>query len=83
MADNNVKVSPTPIQRNKLDAAIDLLNIHRDSYGFKNQEEIETLFAKYYAVAEVCERKSAKDLQELVSEEILAKIERFSKSNSW
>ncbi|CRK80317.1 hypothetical protein [Neobacillus massiliamazoniensis] len=83
MADNNIKVSPTPIQRNKFDAAIDLLNIHRNTYGFDSQEEIESLFAKYYAIAEVCERKSAKDLQELVSEDILNKLGRFSNSNSW
>jgi Fic family protein len=78
----NVKVKPTPIQRNANDVAVELLTLRARIFGIDSPDDIETLFAKYYAIADVCERKGVKDLQKLVSEDILAKIGKFE-SSSW
>jgi hypothetical protein len=68
-----VKVEPTPIQRNKHDVAIELLKIHI-SRKATSAEELEGIYAKYYALALYCESMTPDKLQKLLSKELLEKV---------
>ena len=75
-----VSVQPTPIQRNKFDVAIELIQLHKECATIDQPvqaEELEGLFTKYYALATYLERNSVRELQNLVSEELLAKVGKF------
>ncbi|MGC4376199.1 hypothetical protein WD019_04560 [Fictibacillus sp. Mic-4] len=75
MSDINVQTTPTPIQRNAFDVAIELTELHRSKKGMNfKAEDIEETFAKYYALVRVLESSSYDRLQELVSEDILSKL---------
>jgi hypothetical protein len=78
----NIKVSPTPIQRNKLDVAMELINYHTSRKNVA-AEELEVLFAKYYALVTLCEHKSIEELQNLLGEELLGKVGRYSYNGSY
>lgn len=69
----NIKVSPTPIQRNSADVAMELLKIHLNNAVF-NVDDIGELYAKYFAIAKTLEYKSYDLLEEFIPEEIKAKI---------
>ncbi|MGC8229007.1 hypothetical protein ACP2W0_08390 [Pseudobacillus badius] len=70
---DKVKVSPTPIQRNSADVAIELLEMHLRKEAV-DANEIEVLYAKYYALARALEATKAYDLKVLVTNEIRAKL---------
>ncbi|MGW6666611.1 hypothetical protein [Peribacillus sp. NPDC055009] len=73
----DVKVSPTPIQRNSLDVAMELTQMHKQlvGMGFESTDIAQT-YAGYYALAQTLQRKSVDSLSGLVSDEILAVIRR-------
>jgi hypothetical protein len=73
----NITVKPTPIQRNAFDVAIELLKMHEQRAAIE-VDDLEKTFARYYAIANVCERTSAKELLSLIDEELKNKI--FKKS---
>lgn len=50
MADD-VKVKPTPIQRNEFDVAIELTKLYYDSFSVDNKDEVAETFLKFYSVA--------------------------------
>lgn len=52
----DVRVRPTPIQRNVLDAATDLALLYCGTYGAESVEELQTIFLKFYAAAITAER---------------------------
>lgn len=69
----NVSVSPTPIQRNAKDVAIELLNLHLEREAV-SAEELSGLYAKYYTLAYTLDRKSPSDLRVFLPEEITSKF---------
>jgi hypothetical protein len=71
----NLKVSPTPIQRNSADVAMELLKIHLNNAVF-NINDIGELYAKYYSIARTLEIKPYSDLEEFIPAEIAAKIKK-------
>lgn len=71
MADE-IKVKPTPIQRNKHDVAIELLQIYIERTAV-NADDLESLYARFYALAQYVESKNIRSLQKLIPEEILKK----------
>ncbi|QQE75707.1 hypothetical protein KDJ56_07150 [Brevibacillus composti] len=73
---DDVKVKPSPIQRNKLDVATELTTLYYSAYSMGDAEEIQETFAKFYAIAQYLETKRGNDLQSLVPEEIIKKIGR-------
>jgi len=73
-----IKVKPTPIQRNSFDVAMELLQHHAKVEGL-NADEIEMTFAKYYALAKYCDHARPGNLQSLLSEELLEKVVKFSR----
>lgn len=48
-----IEVNPTPIQRNKFDVAMELLELHERNFGIKSEDEISNLFAKYYSAVQI------------------------------
>jgi hypothetical protein len=76
----NIKVDPTPIQRNKFDVTLELLDLHLRRSSV-NADQLQELFAKYYALATYCENMSPENLQALLSEELLEKVGRFEAYN--
>jgi hypothetical protein len=76
MADVNVKTSPTPIQRNKLDVAMELTELHSRLGGFRQSghQALQQTFAEYYALVSLCEGASYEELEGLVSDEIRSKF---------
>ncbi|MFF2449354.1 hypothetical protein ACFVSW_20130 [Neobacillus sp. NPDC058068] len=69
----NIKVSPTPIQRNSADVAMELLKIHLDNARFEIKD-IGELYSQYYSLAKTLEYKSYSDLEEFIPKEIVSKI---------
>lgn len=72
-----ISVSPTPIQRNKFDVAMELTKIHVGSFGFGDGKELETIFATYFALARYCERTEPELLRNLLSEELVSNLKEF------
>ncbi|WP_134705107.1 hypothetical protein [Ammoniphilus sp. YIM 78166] len=70
-----IQVNPTPIQRNAFDVAIELTQLYTQRYSF-DQNELEQMFTKYYAIARVLERTHPNDLQNLVPKDIITQIKR-------
>ncbi|MFD2681199.1 hypothetical protein [Bacillus seohaeanensis] len=80
MADT-VKVDPNPIQRNKFDVAIELVNLHKRNFGLSSGKEIEELFAKYYALAKYLEDNSVDELESLIDQSIVEKAGSFKSAS--
>lgn len=79
MADK-LNVSPTPIQRNRLDVATELTHLYFGDRTSQSINEISEVFAKFYAIVQITDSKSNSELQSLVDPELLAK---FSKSRDY
>ncbi|ELK47193.1 hypothetical protein [Halobacillus sp. BAB-2008] len=72
---DKINVKPTPIQRNKLDTALELTKLQIETFGIEaNENEIENQFAKFYSLAATLEGTRHQRLGDLVPEEILKKI---------
>lgn len=69
----DVNVSPTPIQRNANDVAVDLINIHASRFVL-NEEDIPALYVKYVALARYMNSKNYNDLKQFLPEEIKNKL---------
>ncbi|WP_392454821.1 hypothetical protein ACF3OH_11975 [Chryseomicrobium aureum] len=68
---NDVSVSPTPIQRNKFDVAVELTALEGTVFGFENHVDIEKAFAKYYSLATKLEAHRRSDnLVNFLSEDL-------------
>ncbi|MFK9120711.1 hypothetical protein ACJEBK_28260 [Peribacillus frigoritolerans] len=80
----DVKVSPTPIQRNSLDVAMELTQMHKQLMELMGMDfestDIAQTYAGYYALAQTLQRQSVDSLSGLVSDEILAVIRRSESS---
>jgi hypothetical protein len=74
---DTVRVSPTPIQRNKFDVAVELTQLHFEQNINTTSNDIEGLFAKYYALAEYCEKVHLSKLQKLVPADIVSKVGEY------
>lgn len=69
---NDVNVKPTPIQRNRLDVAIELTQLHMQSFGATNEDYIKKAFAEYYSLVYHLERtaiNSSDKLKEFLPED--------------
>lgn len=60
MADITTK--PTPIQRNPMDVATELTQLHIKKFGADYEDDIADLYAKYYSLAIVLKAKYPSDL---------------------
>ncbi|WP_369546141.1 hypothetical protein [Bacillus velezensis] len=74
MADITTK--PTPIQRNSLDVATELTQLHIKKFGADYEEDIANTFAKYFALAAKLNRTHPDSLVNLLPEEIKSKLKK-------
>jgi hypothetical protein len=70
---SDVKISPTPIQRNANDVAIELVNLHASRFSIQ-ESDIPELFTKYVALARYLNSKNYNDLKQFLPEEIRNKF---------
>jgi hypothetical protein len=70
MADN-IKVSPTPIQRNSADVAMELIHLHVRLKA-TDVNDFGELYSKYFAMAETLKRKSPNELAKLLPDDFYA-----------
>jgi hypothetical protein len=69
-----VYVDPTPIQRNTIDAAIELTQLYL-RYGFNEPDEkLEDIYSRFFSLVHTLHRKPYDNLRDLVPDEILSKI---------
>ena len=58
---DNVNVSPTPIQRNRRDVAIELLKIYLERGDYTaneiTEDKLSQLYEKYFDIALKCDKK--------------------------
>lgn len=57
---DEVKVNPTPIQRNYNDVATELTQLYFSRFGFDNIEEIQEVYTKFYATALLCSNSGSR-----------------------
>jgi hypothetical protein len=69
MADD-INVKPTPIQRNKFDVAVELVEFSKPYISYDNIEDIQNAFAKFYAIAAACERTSHSKLKDSLPQDL-------------
>jgi len=69
MADE-VRVSPTPIQRNVNDVALELTKMYYETYNVGSIEEIQETYARFYAIAARMD-SGIRTYDKLITEKIL------------
>jgi len=74
MADD-IKVSPTPIQRNPLDVATELTQLYSQFASFKSVEDMQEIFLKFFAVAKTANIRGYDDLKQYLPKEYREIIE--------
>ncbi|ASB93412.1 hypothetical protein [Bacillus subtilis] len=72
MADITTK--PTPIQRNPLDVATELTQLHIKRFGADYEDDIANTFAKYFALAAKLNRTHPDSLANLLPEEVKSNL---------
>ncbi|OPX89588.1 MAG: hypothetical protein A4E53_01471 [Pelotomaculum sp. PtaB.Bin104] len=65
---DEIKVKPTPIQRNTLDVAIELTKLHFDKTGYESLEILERTFIELYSMVKMLERSSSDTLRKFIPE---------------
>ncbi|NLW17437.1 MAG: hypothetical protein GX033_07325 [Firmicutes bacterium] len=58
------------VQRNKLDVALELTHLYYSERLVDNVEQIQKVFTRFYAIADLVERMDADDFVKLVPEEL-------------
>lgn len=66
MADK-VDVNPTPIQRNAFDVAMELTNLYMQNSRNANIEEVDKVFARFYATAKLLQHSNGDTLRKQIS----------------
>lgn len=70
-----VKANPNPIQRNLNDVAMELTTVYLRKFGVDSAEDIQRIYAKFYAVALATERvASSYKVPENFVETVMEKI---------
>lgn len=80
---NDINVKPSPIQRNNRDIAIELTKMYLKDFGIQSLEDMQEVYAKFYAVSTLMERKSYAELEELVSENLKQYKMTDDLENNW
>ncbi|AKL77794.1 MULTISPECIES: hypothetical protein [Bacillus subtilis group] len=74
MAD--ITTQPNPIQRNPLDVATELTQLHIKKFDVTKEDDIANTFAKYFALAAKLNRTSTDTLVKFLPEEIKSILKR-------
>ena len=74
MADE-IKVKPTPIQRNPLDVATELTLFYYEKTGVDSVEELQETFIKFHAVATAVDKLSPKYCSQYLPKDLADAVE--------
>ena len=66
----DLKVKPTPIQRNSLDVAMELTEMYYVSHNQGDLEEMQNTFAKFYSSVQVAQNLKITGVLDLVPKEL-------------
>lgn len=64
-----------PIERNKLDIALELTQLHLKKYEINHPDQLSQVYAKYYALLEVLDLSSYDQLIDLLPDELKNTLE--------
>lgn len=67
---NEVKVAPTPVQRNSLDVALELTQMYFRAKSTNSPDEIAEIFSKFLATSRIFEHTSYDTLKKLLPENL-------------
>lgn len=67
---DELKLKPTPIQRNALDVAMELTQLYYSRKPFEGREDIAETFVNFYAAAELGKSASYSNLAEFLSDKL-------------
>ncbi|MED1820996.1 hypothetical protein [Bacillus subtilis] len=73
---SDITTKPTPIQRNSLDVAIELTQLHVEQFGLEGKDDLANTYAKYYAIANTLKNKNLEALKKFLPEEIKSKLKK-------
>ena len=59
-----------PFERNKLDIALELTQLHLNQYQTNHPDQLSEIYAKYYALLEVLDVSSPDQLMDLLPDEL-------------
>ena len=65
---DEVKVIPTPIQRNLNDVAMELTELYYRSINSNSIEKIQEVYKKFYATARITAEMSSDELEKILAE---------------
>ena len=65
-----IKVKPTPIQRNELDVAMELTQLYYGTHDINSIEEMQSTFVKFYASVGIAENMRFEGRLEFVPKEL-------------
>ncbi|WP_260856973.1 hypothetical protein [Bacillus pumilus] len=65
----------TPIERSKLDIALELTQLHLNRYETNHPDQLSEVYAKYYALLEVLDLSSYDQLIDLLPDELKQTLE--------
>ncbi|APT50298.1 hypothetical protein ABE33_06315 [Bacillus safensis] len=64
-----------PFERNKLDIALELTQLHLNQYQTNHPDQLSEIYAKYYALLEVLDLSSYDQLIDLLPDELKQTLE--------
>lgn len=70
----DIRVNPTPIQRNLNDVAMELTQLYYREHPINDIEEVQETYAKFYAIAAKMYYPNHKVFDKLIPEEIINKL---------
>lgn len=73
----DIRVKPTPIQRNYLDVATELTQLHIKTFPIESKDDIKKTFAEYYSLVmrlEITRRTDSTKLKDFLPEDISKKL---------
>ncbi|MGQ7864891.1 hypothetical protein [Bacillus sp. WC2502] len=72
---NDLINTTQPIERNKLDIALELTQLHLNRYETNHPDQLSEVYAKYYALLEVLDLSSYDQLIDLLPDELKQTLE--------
>ncbi|MDM5298831.1 hypothetical protein QUF51_11710 [Bacillus pumilus] len=68
-------MTETIVERNKLDIALELTQLHLKQYEPSHPDQLSRIYAKYYALVEVLDGSSYDDLIDLLPDDLKSDLQ--------
>jgi hypothetical protein len=67
----DIRVNLKPIQRNLHDVALELTQLYYENHHMGDVEEVQEIYARFYAIAAKMDYLSNRDFDKMISEEVI------------